>query len=159
MVHFWKINVINKIRLNYYKTRVNAARNLSGLHFEIIRLYKLHLHYIKWSETRHGVWMCCAFKKTHYRRQPARGRVASLKARAATAVLFQIIPASIQMKSRLSPLQFRNEKIRLKSCFTALALSRNSFELVARGTFRLITVCGSVLMRHTNDKEHFLFSL
>lgn len=76
--------------------------------------------------------MCCAFKKTHYRRQAARGggRVASLKARAATAVLFQIIPASIQMKSRLNPLQFRNEKIRLKSCFTAFALSRNSFELV-----------------------------
>lgn len=80
--------------------------------------------------------MCCAFKKTHYRRQTRRGRVPSLKACAATAVLFQIIPASIQMKSRLNPLQFRNEKIRLKSCFTALALSVNSFELEDGVVFR-----------------------
>lgn len=100
--------------------------------------------------------MCCAFKKTHYRRQPARGRVASLKARAATAVLFQIIPASIQMKSRLNPLQFRNEKIRLKSCFTALALSRNSFELMG-GAFRLVTLCLAVLTRQTTNKPSCIY--
>lgn len=60
-----------------------------------------------------------------------RGRVASLKAAAATAVLFQIIPASIQMKSRLNPVQFWNEQIRLRTCFSAFALS-NSFECQTR---------------------------
>lgn len=49
-------------------------------------------------------------KKTHYRRQLRRGRVASLKACAATAVLFQIIPASIQMKSRLNHCNFGMRK-------------------------------------------------
>lgn len=32
----------------------------------------------------------------------------------------------------LKPLQFRNEEIRLKSCFTALALSAKSFQIESR---------------------------